>query len=69
MANKQTYKASCKCYNCGSRFVARNLDEACYVYGDNVDLVLEIPFGTKIADAKCPKCGCQTLGGKYVEDL
>jgi hypothetical protein len=45
------------------------MDEAYYCYGDDVDPVLEIPLGTKIADVKCPNCGCQTLGGKYVEDL
>jgi predicted RNA-binding Zn-ribbon protein involved in translation (DUF1610 family) len=69
MANKKTYKAACKCYNCGSKFLARNTEEAYYGYGDSVELALDIPLGTKIADMKCPKCGCQTLGGKYVEDL
>jgi predicted RNA-binding Zn-ribbon protein involved in translation (DUF1610 family) len=69
LRNKKTYKVACKCYNCGSKFLARSMDEAYYCYGDDVDPVLEIPLGTKIADVKCPNCGCQTLGGKYVEDL
>ena len=60
-----TYKAQCTCYNCGSRFVAFDGDELYEKYcGEQVFLALDIPKGTKIADTKCPNCGCESLGGK-----
>lgn len=61
-----TYKARCECYNCKTRFFARSAEEAFIHFGDSVELAIEIPKGTKIADIKCPKCGCQTLGGESI---
>lgn len=60
-----TYKAQCTCYNCGSKFLAFDEEELLVKYCDGrTYLALDIPKGTKIANMKCPKCGCESLGGE-----
>lgn len=57
------YYVPLKCVNCGSKFV----DDDPEYYSDsmNVHYKVMIKKGIKIADTKCPICGCQTLARWY----
>lgn len=60
---KGFYKIRTRCFNCGTRFVARDEDEAHLYYDGNARPMLEIEKGIRLCDVACPICGCKTLVG------
>lgn len=57
-----TYRVPARCYNCKTRFIAEDDEDANYYY-DPPEIMLEIPKGVKLCDMECPVCGCKTLLG------
>lgn len=53
------YSIPLLCVNCGNKFI----DDEPDFYPDpfTINPPIEVKKGTKIADVKCPVCGCQTL--------
>ena len=60
----ETYKIKTVCFNCKTRFLAENEEEAFYCYAISPEVMIEIPKGTRVCDVECPVCGCKTLIAK-----
>ena len=53
------YSVHLQCVNCGNKFI--NDEPDYYRNPFQINPPIEIEKGVKIADMKCPICGCQTL--------